>query len=294
MAIIQSATSAGGASFCTELALASSGIFVLADWALLDADGAVQVDIETIDEEATGAVPGSPVASSAVGVAHQTQVRSGVGILAVRTGLVASIAAEDKVVGSGIVSSAGSTRELVSIEAATAVVMTEDTSVVGVETEVTIRTSDQTLCTVQIVVDDASHVAAVGTVSGILSTGQTRFMALLAAVVEGELEPAGRTVQHALAQERVLEILLARVGGTDSAPGALCQAGAEAQDAAVSTVLTEAAVRVAVLTVGTCGHALEGLVVEEVAMTAASVGSAVVRPTHTCDAVETAEVALVA
>ena len=92
----------------------------------------------------------------------------------------------------------------------------------------------------------------------------------------------------------MLEVLLARVGRTDSAPGALCQAGAETKDAAVSTVLAEAAVRVAVLAVGTCGHALEGLVVEEVAMTAASVGSAVVRSTHTCDAVGTAEVALVA
>lgn len=173
MAIIESATSAGGASFCTEFALASSGIFVLADWALLDADGTVQVDIETVDEEATGAVPGSPVASSAVGVAHQAQMRSGVGVLTIRTSLVASVAAENKVVGSAIVSSAGSARELVSVEAATAVVMTEDTSVVSVETEVAIRTSDQTLRAVQIVIDDASHVAAVGTVSGILPAGQT-------------------------------------------------------------------------------------------------------------------------
>lgn len=69
MAVVEGFAGAGGAPLGAELALACGGVLVLAGGALLDADAAVEVDVEPVDEEAAGAVPRSAEAGGAVGVA---------------------------------------------------------------------------------------------------------------------------------------------------------------------------------------------------------------------------------
>ena len=125
-------------------------------------------------------------------------MRGRVGVLAIRAGLVAGVAAEDEVVGRAIVGPAGGAREFVCIEAAAAVLVAEDAGVVGVEPVVPIRASHEAEGAVQVVVDDACHVAAVGAVSGVFLAGLAGVVALLAAVVQRLLVPPRRAVQSAL------------------------------------------------------------------------------------------------
>lgn len=75
--------------------------------------------------------------------------------------------------------------------------------VVGVPAEVAVGAPRQA-ARVQIVVDDACHVLAAGTVGRVVAARPARLVALLADVAEGLLVPSRRAVGHAPVQLRVL------------------------------------------------------------------------------------------
>lgn len=134
-------------------------------------------------------------------------MRSGIGILAIRAGLTASVAAKNEMISCSIVSPAGCTRKLIFSITFAAVVMTKKASVVGVKTKVAVRTFYETVGAVKVIVDDASHISAVGTVRGIVVTGIARLMAFLARVVQGQFVPSCWAIQHAFCQVRMLIVL---------------------------------------------------------------------------------------
>lgn len=87
-------------------------------------------------------------------------------------------------VGRPIEGPASRTGKLVFSKTLTTVIVAKDTSIVHVKAEVAIGTLDETVSTVEIVINDASHISTVRTVCGIFFTRVARLMALLTSVAQ--------------------------------------------------------------------------------------------------------------
>ena len=140
LTVIKCVSCARGTSFCTQLALFCSRIFVITSWAVLNADTPTQIHVKSIDQEATCAIFGSLGAVGTVGVANEAQMRSRVTILSTWTSVNTGIGAKLEEVVGAVEGLASGAAELIPTKALRAVVVTGVAAVVAVVAIVAVGT----------------------------------------------------------------------------------------------------------------------------------------------------------
>lgn len=164
--------------------------------------------------------------------------------------------------------------------------MAFDTSVVPDLPKVAIRTSENTRSSVEVVIDNTSHILAGRTVSGVESTFRTRLVTGHTTVNDVLTVVASGTCLSALCIEWMFVVFLTCVVCTLATLCALLVSWAETQFAAISTVLTESAAGVAIQAIRTSSHTLESCIVEEHAELTSTIRSTVVCSSYTCHTFE--------